>query len=210
MTNSSDTYKTIRGASQGLFKDKGSKFIAHAWPVTTEDEIAHHIQEIKKQYHDARHHCYAWRLGVEGEPFRMNDDGEPSGTAGKPIHGQLLSHNMSDILIVVVRYFGGVKLGVSGLINAYKLAARDAIMNAETCTMEVRTRFRLSFEYPKMNDVMRFIREEGLDIESTDFAESCSLIANIRMKDAERVSEKLEDFYGVESLVAGSGTYPLK
>ncbi len=122
-----DTYKTIGKHSTGLYKDKGSKFIAHAFPVSSEAEIAELLQRLRKDYHDARHHCFAWALGFNRDFFKINDDGEPSGTAGKPIYGQILSHNLTNVLIVVVRYFGGTKLGIRGLINAYKGAAIDAI-----------------------------------------------------------------------------------
>ena len=129
-----DTYRTIEGTSTGIYREKGSKFIAIARPVCTEDEIKSIVEDLRKEYYDARHHCYAYILGAKGEKWRVNDDGEPSGTAGKPIHGQLLSFNVTNVLVVVVRYFGGTKLGVSGLINAYKSATQDALQNATVIT----------------------------------------------------------------------------
>ena len=126
-----DTYKSISAPAKGLFKDNGSRFIAHAYPVETEDEIKEIVASLKKEYHDARHHCYAWRLGHMGDRFRANDDGEPSGSSGRPILGQIDSHGLSDILVVVVRYFGGIKLGIPGLIRAYRTSTEDAICNAQ-------------------------------------------------------------------------------
>lgn len=192
-----DKYLSIATASEGLYKEKGSKFIALAFPVEEEEQIRQLLEETKKKYHDARHHCYAWRLGADGEPYRYNDDGEPGGTAGKPIHGQLLSKELSDILLIVIRYFGGTKLGTSGLINAYKQSSRDALDNASVIEKTITARFELHFEYPKMNDVMRFLREEHMEIERTDFQISCKLVASIPYGMKEQLSSKLDTFYGV-------------
>ena len=156
----SDTYKTLKEPSEGIYKEKGSKFLAFAYSVFTEDEIKEHITELKKQYHDARHHCYAWKLGMDSNHYRMNDDGEPSGTAGKPIYGQILSYELTNVLVVVVRYFGGTKLGTSGLIHAYKTATKDAFENAEIVEQTVNDILTLTFEYGAMNDVMRIIKDE--------------------------------------------------
>lgn len=128
-----DTYKTIASPSEGVFKDRGSKFIAKAFPVKTEDDIKIHLETLRKDYYDARHHCYAYQLGFDKSAYRINDDGEPSGTAGKPIFGQINSHDLTNILIVVIRYFGGTKLGVSGLINAYRTASKESISNGDNC-----------------------------------------------------------------------------
>ncbi|MCF8364533.1 MAG: YigZ family protein [Bacteroidales bacterium] len=188
-----DIYKTLGKRSEGLFKDKGSRFIAHAIPCTSEEQVKEEIEALKKQYYDARHHCYAYILGYDKEDFRANDDGEPSGTAGKPILGQLLSHDLTDCLIVVIRYFGGVKLGVRGLINAYKFAAQDAIQNNQIITKIVKDQFDVTFEYADMNDVMRIIKEEDLEIVSQDFQMTCKLRFSIRQKFSEKVEKRFCD-----------------
>lgn len=188
-----DTYQTLGLSSEGLFKDKGSKFIAHAMPCTSEEQVKEELEILKKKYYDARHHCYAYILGFDKEEYRANDDGEPSGTAGKPIHGQLLSHDLTDSLIVVIRYFGGIKLGVRGLINAYKFAAQDAIQNNTIVTKILKDQFDLTFEYPDMNDVMRIIKEENLEIISQDFQMTCTLRFSIRQKYADKVEKRFVD-----------------
>lgn len=193
-----DTYNTLGKRSEGLFKDKGSKFIAHAIPVTSEDEIRQEIEALKKQYYDARHHCYAYILGFDKEEYRANDDGEPSGTAGKPIHGQLLSHDLTDSLIVVIRYFGGTKLGVRGLINAYKFAALDAINNNVIEERIVKDQFDVVFDYVDMNDVMRIIKEEDLEIVSQDFQMTCTLRFSVRQKFSEKVEKRFVDLRKVK------------
>lgn len=170
-----DTYHTISAPSEGLFKDKGSKFLAFAYPVRSEDEVRQHIERIKKEYFDARHHCYAYILGPRKDAWRANDDGEPSGTAGKPIYGQLLSHDLTDILVVVVRYFGGILLGTSGLINAYRSATRDALDHATVIEKTVDVGYRLHFGYEQMNDVMRILKENGLSFENQVFDMQCRL-----------------------------------
>lgn len=210
MTNTRGTYFSIRRPSEGLYKEKGSKFIALAFPLNQEEDIALHLEETRRQYHDARHHCYAWRLGAEGEPYRINDDGEPSGSAGKPIHGQLLSMGMSDVLVIVVRYFGGTKLGVGGLVNAYRSATRDALEKAEAVSKAQRACFSFHFPYPKMNDVMRFLRENELEIEDTDFQLDCRITAHSSLEKAERLEEAAEDFYGVEWERLEDKVYSLK
>lgn len=193
-----DTYKTLEKKSEGLFKDKGSKFIAHAMPCTSEDEVKTALEMLRKQYYDARHHCYAYILGFQKEDFRANDDGEPSGTAGKPIHGQLLSHDLTNSLIVVIRYFGGIKLGVRGLINAYKFAALDAIQNNNILTKIVHDEFEVSFDYVDMNDVMRIIKEEDLEIKTQNFQMSCTLRFSVRQKFSEKVKTRFLDLRKVK------------
>ncbi len=193
-----DTYKTITGVAKALFKDKGSKFIAIATPVESEEEVRVRLTELKKEYHDARHHCYAYQLGFDKSAYRVNDDGEPSGTAGKPIFGQIQSKDLTNIMIVVVRYFGGTKLGVSGLINAYRTAARDALDNADIITKTVNEIYELSFDYPLMNDVMRIMKEENLDQVSQDFGLSCSLNFSVRKRDGMRVFERFRNLHGLE------------
>lgn len=175
-----DTYHTIKAPSEGLYKEKGSKFLAFAYPVRTLDEVKEHLDKLRKDYFDARHHCYAYILGANKDAWRANDDGEPSGTGGRPIYGQLLSADLTDTLIVVVRYFGGILLGASGLANAYKTAARDAIDNAEIIEKTIDIRYRLHFEYALMNDVMRIIKEFGLTPLNQDFNLDCRLDVEVR------------------------------
>lgn len=186
-----DIYKTLEKPSEGIYKEKGSKFIAYAFPVLTEDEIKAHIVELKKQYYDARHHCYAWQLGVDGKLFRANDDGEPSGTAGKPIHGQILSHQLSNILIVVIRYFGGTKLGTSGLIRAYREASIDAIANGNIIECTVDDVYRIDFDYGVMNNVMKIMKEEAPNIIAQNFDLRCSIEWSCRQQNVERINARL-------------------
>ncbi len=193
-----DTYRTIAGPSQGLYKEKGSKFLSFAFPVATTDEVKEHLERLRKEYFDARHHCYAYILGPTKEAYRANDDGEPSGTGGRPIHGQLLSADLTNTLIVVVRYFGGVLLGASGLANAYKAAARDAIANAEVkeCTIDVA--YRLHFDYPLMNDVMRILKEQGVQPRRQDFALDCRIDVSVRQSQSVRLYDALAKLYGLK------------
>ena len=177
-----DTYKTIAKPSEGLFKDKGSKFMSFAFPVDSEDEIRNIIQVLRKEHHSARHHCYAWRLGYDKSVFRANDDGEPSSTAGKPILGQIQSFDLTNILIVVVRYFGGTLLGVSGLINAYRNAASDAILQAEIVEKLVEKQLLIEFDYSVLNEVMKIFKEEKLTQNEPQFDLRCQLKTQIRLK----------------------------
>ena len=189
----SDTYLTIASPSEGLYKDKGSKFLAFAYHVTTEAEVKAHLEEIRKQYFDARHHCYAYILGPTKEAYRANDDGEPSGTAGRPIHGQLLSADLTDTLIIVVRYFGGILLGTSGLITAYKSAARDAINNATIKECTIDATFQVRFEYPHMNSVMHILKEYDLVPRNQQYDMDCSLEFSVRQSLAPRVQQAFID-----------------
>lgn len=175
-----DTYKTIEAPAEGIYKEKGSKFIAKAFPVRTEEQVKTIIDEIKEEFYDARHHCYAYILGPKGDKWRANDDGEPSGTAGKPIHGQLLSFNLTNVLVVVIRYFGGTKLGVSGLINAYKTAAHDALANAKIITRTVDAIYRITFGYATMNEVMRLAKDLNLQLIEQHFDNTCFIKVRIR------------------------------
>ncbi len=192
-----DTYRTITTQSEGLYKDKGSKFIAFAIPVLSEEEVKGHLQELRKKYYDARHHCYAYALGPARDAFRINDDGEPSGTAGKPIYGQILSHDLTNVLIVVIRYFGGVKLGVRGLINAYKAAAQEAIANNTIEEKIIKEVYELEFDYPLMNEVMRVLKEQELEQISHDFTLSCKLIFAVRRNSADSVKGLFSSIYGL-------------
>lgn len=165
-----DTYTTISQSAEGLYKDKGSKFIGLAFPVKTEEEAKHIIIDVKKKYYDATHHCYAYQIGHVGEPnFRINDDGEPSGTAGKPIYGQILSNHLTDILIIVVRYFGGTKLGVSGLINAYKTCAMLTLNEAKKIDMPIKHLYEIVFQYDDLNNVMQLLKKYNAEITATEY-----------------------------------------
>jgi uncharacterized YigZ family protein len=195
-----DTYKTIDQPAEGLFKDKGSKFIAYAYPVYSEDEIKEHIQRIKKEHFSARHHCYAWRLGADKLQFRANDDGEPSSTAGRPILGQIQSFDLTNILIVVVRYFGGTLLGVSGLINAYKTAAADVLHNATIVEKVVEQRLTIEFDYGAMNDVMKVFKDENLVQLNNQFDLRCRLQTLVRLGELNRIQEKFSKIEGVSTL----------
>lgn len=193
-----DVYKTIEGPSEGLYKEKGSRFMAFAYPVCTEEEIREIIAGLKEKYYDARHHCYAWCLGVNEMRFRANDDGEPSSTAGKPIWGQIQSNGLANILIVVVRYFGGIKLGVPGLIHAYKEAAADAIAQATIVERTIKEQLTVHFSYLVLNDVMKIIKEEGVEILQRNFEIECEMLLAIRQKDMPALKARLQS---VESLV---------
>ncbi len=198
METEKDTYKTITKASEEvLFKEKGSKFFGYAFHLTTEDEAKEHIDALKKQHHSARHWCYAWQLGKNYENYRANDDGEPSNSAGMPIYGQLQSFNLTNTLVVVVRYFGGTKLGVGGLIQAYKTTAQMAL---ETCKIVERTideTFLIKFEYPEMNTVMRIIKDEDLNLTDQKMELNCEFKIAVRKKDAERIFQLFENTYKV-------------
>ncbi|MBR1574161.1 MAG: YigZ family protein [Bacteroidales bacterium] len=174
-----DIYLSLDGPAEGLFKDQGSRFIAKAWPVRSEAEVKAHVDALKKEYHDARHHCYAYRLGYLGDRFRANDDGEPSGSAGRPILGQIDSRGLSDVLVVVVRYFGGIKLGIPGLIRAYKTATADALDQARIVEKTATRPLRLDFGYLSMNAVMKLLKEMKLAQRDTDFGERCRLAVDV-------------------------------
>jgi uncharacterized YigZ family protein len=192
-----DTYKMLSQPGEGLYKEKGSKFIASAFTVLNEDDVKKALAEVKKKYYDARHHCYAYMIGPDKSCFRSSDDGEPSGTAGKPILNQILSKDVTNVCVIVVRYFGGIKLGVSGLINAYKTAARDALDNAVIIEKTVDEVYSLEFAYPLMNDVMRVMKEEGLEQMNTRFEMSCYLEFSTRKNEAEKIVTKFKNIFGV-------------
>lgn len=192
-----DTYQTIEQESHGYFKDKGSKFYAFAFPVKSEDEVKEILIRLRKEHHSARHHCYAWRLGTEEITFRANDDGEPSSTAGKPILGQLQSFDVTNILIVIIRYFGGTLLGVSGLINAYRNAAADALNNAVIKQMIIEREVILDFTYNELAEVMNIIKQENLTVINTRFEEKCNLIFSVRKSEYEKVMKIFKNIYGV-------------
>lgn len=187
-----DEYSSIAQTAEGLFKDKGSRFISLAYPVETEDEVKAILDSLHKEYHDARHHCYAYRLGCNGEKFRANDDGEPSGSSGRPILGQIDSRGLSDVLVVVVRYFGGIKLGVPGLIRAYKTATADALDNAGVLTKIASRRYEIKFGYLAMNQVMKILKEMNLPQNDQNFGEICTLKTSIRLSLESSVIERFE------------------
>jgi uncharacterized YigZ family protein len=179
-----DSYLTLAVPSTGEYKDRGSKFIAYAWPVRSEEEALAQLEGVRKEHFKARHHCFAWRLGLEGSRFRANDDGEPSGTAGRPILGQIDAASLTDVAIVVVRYFGGTLLGTSGLINAYREAAAAAIRQAEIVEKIVKDRFRLDFDYALMPDVMHAVKKLDLEILHQAFDARGLLEVAIRQREA--------------------------
>lgn len=192
-----DTYKTLGSAAEGLYKEKGSRFLAFAYPIASDGEVKELVGAIKKKYYDARHHCYAYRLGAEGEQFRAVDDGEPSGTAGRPILGQLLSAELTNTLIVVVRYFGGIKLGVGGLIQAYKEAAADAIAAAEIVEKTVDAHYKIEFPYIVMNDVMKIVKDLEPRIIEQTFEMNCEIVLAVRRRDEQVFGSRIEDVEGV-------------
>lgn len=192
MTDFKDEYLTISKPSEGLFKDRGSKFLAFAYPVSSEDEIKEIQEKLRSDFHDARHHCYAYMLGPEKEIYRTNDDGEPSSTAGKPILGQIRSFDLTNILIVVIRYFGGTKLGVGGLINAYKTAAEEALKNAKIIKKTLHDIYELQFEYPQMNEIMKIMKEQNIEQIDQNFELSCSITLALRKAEVDKVLSKFD------------------
>lgn len=191
MISATDSYLSIAGESKSIYREKASKFIGIAIPTSTELEAKSHLDRIRKEFFDANHHCYAYRLGFENVLYRTNDDGEPSGSAGKPIYGQILSKDISDILIVVVRYFGGTKLGVPGLINAYRTSAKEAIDNGELVEKLVTVKFRINFTYPAMNEVMRILKEERVQILGQGYETACNIDFQVRKSHADGIQVRL-------------------
>lgn len=191
-----DLYKTISSDSKGLYKDRGSRFISLAFPVVSELEIKEKIAFLRKEYHDARHHCFAWRLGPDMELYRVNDDGEPSGSAGRPIFGQIQSRELTNILVVVIRYFGGTLLGVGGLINAYRSSTSDALDQANIIERRVETLIKLNFEYDAMNSVMKIVKDYGLKFDSQSFDLNCSLTLRVWMRQVQAVRESFDKVKG--------------
>ena len=196
MEHTKDSYLTIEGNAEAIFKEKSSKFLCYAFHVESEEEITAHLERLRKQYYDATHHCYAWRLGPFGERFRANDDGEPSSTAGKPILGQMLSREVTNCLIVVVRYFGGTKLGVPGLIAAYKESAAAVLDEAKVVERTVDTHIKIEFSYVVMNDVMRIVKEEQPVMLSQVFDNLCSMVLAVRNSKADVVLGRLRKVDG--------------
>lgn len=193
-----DTYKTIEKEGEGIFRDKGSRFIAYLYPIKSEEDIKNIIAELKALHPKARHHCWAMRIGPDRSVFRINDDGEPSGTAGRPILNTLLSSDLTNVLAVVVRYFGGTLLGVPGLINAYKSATQDAINQANIIEKTIDLIFKLEFGHSVMNEVMKIIKDEGLRIFNQQFDLNCSLDIEIRQSQVNKVLGRLEKVEGLK------------
>ena len=191
-----DTYKTIsKPSTETIFKDRGSKFLGYAFPIHREEEVKEIIGNLKEQHHKARHWCYAYRIGVEGNNirFRANDDGEPNNSAGQPIYGQILSKDLTNILIVVVRYFGGTKLGVSGLINAYKTGAEMSLNASHIIEKTIKITFKLIFDYKDMNKVMRVIKEKNVNVIEQKMELNCEFLVSVRKNDAEIVKTVFEN-----------------
>ncbi len=192
-----DTYLTLGAPCTGQYKDRGSRFLAFAWPVGSEEEAKEKLDELKKKYHDARHHCYAFRLGPGHETYRYSDDGEPSGTAGRPVYEQILSANLYNVIVVVVRYFGGVLLGTGGLHHAYKQAARDALAHARIVEKIMEEQVVLSFGYDRMNLVMQTIDREHLTIVDQHFGDTCRIVLRVRKNVTDRIRRVFEAAGGV-------------
>lgn len=189
---------TIESNSEGLYKEKGSKFIARAYPVNDENEIKEILIDLKKEYHDARHHCYAWVLGARGERIRANDDGEPSNSAGKPILAQINAFGLTKVLVIVIRYFGGTLLGVGGLINAYRTASQEALKNARIIKQHFYSIYEIKFGYPDMNKVMTVLKEMNIEQVEQKFEISCSLKAKVKKSDKEKFVSALSPFPEIE------------
>ena len=194
---SADTYKSIASRAEGLFKDDRQLVGIHGFvgvaqiPVEEEEQVKEIVSSLRKEYHDARHHCYAYRIGLKGDVWRASDDGEPSGSAGRPILGQIDSLGLSDVLVVVVRYFGGIKLGIPGLIRAYKTSTADALANAQIITKVAGETFRISFDYMSMNAVMKVLKDMELPQRSQDFGQKCTLETRVRLSEVESFRQRL-------------------
>lgn len=195
----SDTYKTIvKPSEEVIFKDRGSKFLAYAYPLTNEDQVKEIIEKLKNLHHKARHWCYAWQIGVEKVAFRVNDDGEPNNSAGQPIYGQLLSKEVTNVLVVVVRYFGGTKLGVGGLVNAYKTAAQLALEASKVVEKTIDVHFKLVFDYPYMNKVMRIVKEHDIVLIQQKMELNCEFEIAVRKNEAKNIEHAFTELRHVK------------
>jgi uncharacterized YigZ family protein len=192
-----DTYKTIKSPAEGLYKEKGSRFVSIAIPVSDQEATKPIIDKIRKEHREARHHCYAYMIGHERTIWRVNDDGEPSGTGGRPIMGQINSHGLTNIIIVVSRYFGGTLLGVSGLINAYRSAAASALQNTDQIERTLQEYYEITYPYISMNDVMRILKDESIDQSRQLFSLECRILINFRVSAKEKILHRLS---GIEGL----------
>jgi uncharacterized YigZ family protein len=195
-----DTFSTIAAAAEGSYKDRGSKFLAFAYPVGNEDEVKERVDSLRRKYFDARHHCYAYRLGADGSRFRASDDGEPANSAGKPILGQLTAHGVTNVLVVVVRYFGGILLGVGGLMQAYKHASADALANAEIITDTITETCTLTFDYPALNKVLKVVKDMNLECLEQDFNLTCTMRIKVRKSWVEQMKNRLATLIDSEQL----------
>ncbi|MDH3381797.1 MAG: YigZ family protein [Flavobacteriaceae bacterium] len=201
MEHQIDFYKTISNPSEGLiYKEKGSKFLGFAFPISDEEDVKLHLTTLKKQHHSARHWCYAWQISVENPQYRVNDDGEPHNSAGQPIYGQIQSFNLTNILVVVVRYFGGTKLGVGGLISAYKTAAQYAIEASEIVDKLIEINFKIIIDYQNLNKIMRFIKEHQLNIIGQNMDIDCELILSIRKSEFEKYNLLFSELHFLKSV----------
>lgn len=194
----SDTYLTIEKSTEAILKDKGSKFLAFAYPVENDQQIKDILNQLKKEHHTANHHCYAYRLGADKMNFRANDDGEPNNTAGKPILGQIQSNDLTNVLIVVVRYFGGTLLGVSGLINAYKNSAADVIKASTIIEKQILFNYTIQFYFEHLNDVMKLLKQLDCKITCQQFDNNCEMSFSIRKANSEQCEEKLKKIEGLK------------
>ncbi len=197
MNAKSDTYNSVSVKCEGLFKDNGSRFISLVFPVETEEEVKRIVSDVRKEYHDARHHCYAYRLGLDGDVWRASDDGEPAGSAGRPILSEIDSAGLKDILVVVVRYFGGIKLGIPGLVRAYRTSTADALSRAGIVEKVAGSWYRLEFDYSVMQDVMKVVKDLSLPQRSQDFGQACSMEVRVRKNlndDFLERTEKISNF----------------
>lgn len=194
-----DQYHTVSAPGESLYKVKGSKHFGYVWNVRSEKDIKERLEEIKKVHHSARHHCYAWKLGLGEDRYRANDDGEPSNSAGKPIYGAILSAGITNVLIVVVRYFGGTKLGVGGLIDAYRTAAKMAIEDTNIEQRYVKDRLKITFPYAQMGAIMSLLKEMNLPVEAPNFEITCTLETEIRASELNGFMDQLNDLVGVET-----------
>lgn len=192
MSKKAESYLTISASAEGLYKEKGSKFLAFAYPVTSEDDVKDRLDELRKKYYDARHHCYAYVLGADREIYRANDDGEPNHSAGDPILGQINSRQLTNTLVVVVRYFGGTKLGVSGLINAYKVSTEEALNNVQVKKIDITRTISLRYSYDTTNEVMRLINDFEVKITDQVFEADCRLTGEIKIGMTDQLEEKVK------------------
>jgi len=204
MSEASDVYITVAHTGEAVYREKASKFIGLAFPVKSDTEAKEILAGLRKKYYDANHHCYAWCFGPKQEEYRFNDDGEPSGSAGRPIYGQLLSQSVSDTLVVVVRYFGGTKLGIPGLIHAYRQAASEALENAGKREKVITQSITVSFRYENINEVMRVQKEEELELVEQHFDTECRLVLAVRKSRIDRVLKKLMRIHNISTFIDSS------
>ena len=196
-----DTYRTLAGPSEEvIFKDRSSKFLGYAFPVTNEEGIKQHLDALKTVHHRARHWCYAWRLGTDTVQYRVNDDGEPTNSAGQPIYGQILSKELTNVLVVVVRYFGGTKLGIGGLVNAYRTTSEMALEAAQIIEKTIDVHFKIAFDYKDMNTVMRILKEQGLNIKDQKLEMRCELLVSVRKNNAEMIRDIFKSLHQIAIL----------